>query len=669
MGNVARRTAALHDVRDEEFAMTWVDLGVTLAIASSLLILPGLPAAAASGLRGAWLFGAAVPLSATVLTVAAFLAPRFGLSWSLAPVVLVAVVLALAAGASRLALRRWWDLGPLRAGVEWITAGAAVLAGTVLLVRLTTALGAPTNVSQTYDGIFHLNAVRWVLDTGDASPANVADMNSDTSSFYPAGFHGLAGLATRLSGAEVPVGVNATWLAFAVVAWPIGILLLTRALAGSSRAVLLGAGAAAAAIAAFPVLLADYGVLYPLLAAYAVLPGALAVAVRALGVGADARPGSGINVAWLLVAAATVPGVALMHPTAFAAWMAIVTPWVLICAVGYVRRSSRTGKVFWTGAAVAWVVGVVVALQILRPPPLARFWPPIGTMAQALGELATLAVERGSIALFATVLVWTGGWIVARGHLPVERRLALFAAPVVVAVFYVVAAGVGNTVVRDTVTGSFYNNTPRVAALLPIAVIPLAALGVERVWRLVHERGPVRGLVGSTGRRGVAVALVALAVLTVALQGRALDKGLDGVEAAYRVTDDARLLSTDEEMLLNRLDEVVPEDAVIVGSPWTGTSLAYAVADRRVLYTHILMDVTPDMQIVTDELRDARPGDEVCAAAERLDVEYLLDFGRREVQDVGPHEYPGFTYPAMSGAFELVDREGIARLYRFTACD
>ena len=128
-------------------------------------------------------------------------------------------------------------------------------------------------------------------------------------------------------------------------------------------------------------------------------------------------------------------------------------------------------------------------------------------------------------------------------------------------------------------------------------------------------------------------------------------------------------MSTDERTLLERLDEEVPADAVIVGSPWTGTSLAYPLADRRVMYTHVLMDVTPDVELVTEKLRDAEAGDEVCAAVERLDVEYLLDFGTLEVHDFGPHIYPGFRYPAVSSAFELVDREGSAKLYRVIACD
>lgn len=650
--------------------MTWVELGAAVGVAAALLIVPGLPTAAASGLRGAWMLGAAVPLSATVLTVAAVVAPRLGLDWSLAPVALVALALAALAGACRLVFRRWWDLGPLRVGVEWVTAGAAGLAGAVLLVRLAGALGSPTNLSQTYDGIFHLSAVRWVLETHDASPASVADVNSDTSSFYPAGFHGLAALTVRLTGVDLTVGVNAAWLALAAVAWPIGIVLLTRALAGHSRVVLLAAGAVAAGVPAFPVLLANYGVLYPLLAGYAVLPGAMAMAVRALGVGADDVPGTGLKLPWLLVTAACVPGVALMHPTALAALLALLTPWVLIAGAGLARRSGGVVRVLWIGASLGWVLAVVAALQVLRPPLDARTWPPTGTLAQALGELATAAVEHGTIALVVTVLMWTGGVALVRSRaLPIERRLAILAAPAVVVVLYLVVAGIGNLWLRNFVTGSWYNNSPRVSALLPIAVVPLAALGVAEIWRRLGDRGPLREIIGSTGRRGTAVALVGLVVLTGLLQGRAMMRGLDGVAVAFDVSDDSRLMSTDERTLLERLDDEVPPDAVIAGSPWTGTTLAYPLADRRVLYTHVLMDVTPDMELVTEKLRQAKKGDAVCAAAERLDVEYLLDFGTLEVHDSGPHPYPGFRSPATSGAFELVDREGSAKLYRLTACD
>lgn len=657
--------------------MIWVDLIGATAVAAALLVIPGLPTAAVAGLRGAWLVGAAVPMSATVLTVGAVVAPRLGLDWGLVAVAVAAAGLFLVAAVCRFALRRWWDLGPIRVGVEWVTIAAAGLAGAVLAVRLSRALNDPENVSQTYDSIFHLNAVRWIIDTGDASPASVADMNSNTSTFYPAGFHGLAALVMRLGAVDLPVAVNATWLALCVVAWPLGAVLLTRALVGARRAVLLGAGASAAALAAFPALLVEYGVLYPLLAAYAVLPAVLAFSVKALGVGAGedgpgpdgSRESGRLRLPWFLLTTAALPGVLLMHPTAMASWLALTTVWVLLVGWRLVQAERRTLRIVGVVGSLVWVLGAVAGILVLRPPEAARTWPPVGTMGQSLGEVLTLSVYLGSISIVASVLAWTGVVRVVRGRDRWEPTVAALSGIVVVGGLYVVVAGVSNIDVRNLVTGSWYSNTPRIAALLPMVVVPVAALGVAWWWDALRSRRPLRGLLAQGGPVALVTTLAVLGVLTLLLQGRAVSLGFSGVGIAYQSTDDARLISTDERALLERLDETVPEEAVVAGSPWTGTSLAYALADREVLLPHILVDTTSEMTTVIEELRDAEAGDEVCDAAERTGVEYVLDFGPREVQDIGPHPYPGLERLASSDAFELVDREGGARLYRLVACD
>ena len=49
----------------------------------------------------------------------------------------------------------------------------------------------------------------------------------------------------------------------------------------------------------------------------------------------------------------------------------------------------------------------------------------------------------------------------------------------------------------------------------------------------------------------------------------------------------------------------VPEDAVIAGNPYTGTGLAYAFANRRVLMPHMLMYLTKDGHVVNEGLDEA----------------------------------------------------------------
>lgn len=647
--------------------MAWVELGGAFVLASALLLVPGLLVAAAAGLRAGWLVGAAAPLSLTVVGIATLAAPRLGLGWSILPVLVTTALVVLLVVLVRWAFRAHWTPALVAHGrpTEWTGLAAVLVAALVLLVRLVRQLDDPASISQTYDASFHLNAVRWIVETGDATPANVADFVSGSGGFYPATFHALAALQMQLTGASLEVAINGLWLALAAVVWPIGIVLLTRTLVGSSRAVLLSAGVLAAGLPAFPLLLTHYGVLYPLLAGYAVLPVVLAFSVRALALGAESTSHPRrVNVPLLLGVALMLPGLVLMHPSAVVAWMAVTTPWVLIAAGVLVRRAPRVlVKCAWVVLALGWLAAVYLVTQASGT---SVTWPVIRSVLGALRELALLTLafdlDRQAMPVLVALLVWIGGIaILVRRDLALDQRLALLAAPLVVGVLYVIVAAIGDPAVRDAVTSPWYSNTPRIVALAPLAVIPVGALGAQSLWRLLLRwREP---------RRGALWATVALVVMAVGVQSSAaLGDAYERVRAGYLFDDYARLVSADEAELLSRLDETVPEDAVIIGNPWTGTALAYALGERDVVFRHIVSVRDPDVLLVIEELKDAEPGDEVCAALDRLDVEYVLDFHPRELRG-GRFQMRGIEQLWLSDAAELVDQEGRARLYRVTACD
>lgn len=144
-------------------------------------------------------------------------------------------------------------------------------------------------------------------------------------------------------------------------------------------------------------------------------------------------------------------------------------------------------------------------------------------------------------------------------------------------------------------------------------------------------------------------------------------QAVESASPLYRYTDDSPLLTTDELALIERVPESVPADAVIVGSPWTGVALTYALVDRDVLMPHTLTTTTEDANLINDGLRSAVAGSDVCQAVDDLDAEFVLDFGAQEVND-GTHVYPGLRNLSSSRALELVDSEGEARLYRVVAC-
>src|SRR5699024_10834325 len=97
-----------------------------------------------------------------------------------------------------------------------------LLGGGTLLVQALTMMGGIRAVNQTYDNVFHLNAVRHVLRLEDASAWVVGGMTAlpGNESYYPSAWHQLVSLVVQVSGQEIPLASNVVMLLLAVVLWP-----------------------------------------------------------------------------------------------------------------------------------------------------------------------------------------------------------------------------------------------------------------------------------------------------------------------------------------------------------------------------------------------------------------------------------------------------------------
>ncbi|KAA9111230.1 DUF6541 family protein [Microbacterium rhizomatis] len=640
--------------------MTWLPFVLSALVAIGVLAVVGGSLSWAAGLRGFWAVAAAPAFAVTVVAIASIVAPWVGLGWSVLPVLIVAVVL----GAVVFFIRRRWVRRPelARRPFDGWLVGAVVLGIMFLAWRVVVVIGEPTNFSQTFDNVFHLNAVRFVLSTGNASSLHLGLMTSPSGSlpFYPAAWHAFVALVLEITGASVPVGVNAVNLVIAAVIWPLGVVLLTRTLFGPRPLLTVAAVVVACGVPAFPFLLMDYGVLYPFLFGLALVPVALAAALEALGLSAvRTLP----EPWWALLLAGTLPGIALAHPGAFVAVLALTLPMTVVFAWRLFRGATARRRVAVVVGFAAYLALGLVLLRVLRPPADARGWPPALSIPDAVGQVATASMWYAIPVTAVAVAVLCGilAALIQRST-PGLLSLSMY---VIAAGLYVVVSALTFQPLRDILTGSWYNNIPRLAAILPLTMVPLAAHGVDRAWAAVTR---VVRPVGPTARRvaGVVAAIVAAAAIVSVLSGPVVT--ITGyISAGYRITPDSALVSTDEYALLQRLDQHVPADATVAGSAWTGAGLAYALADRWVLMPHTLTEVSADTQTINDGLGHAVAGGAVCAALERENVRFVLDFGQREIFP-GEHVYPGLQNLAESPAVRLVDSEGEARLYEVIAC-
>lgn len=642
--------------------MGWIDLGLAVLVTAGIVLVPGLLVALLLGARGHTAWALAAPAGTTIVVLAALAAPIVGLTWGVLPVLAVTAIIA--AIAVILRFMPWFSVSALRIDVRLGRAAflAVVAAIVVVVVQLLVVIGGPENISQTFDNIFHLNAIRYALDTGSVSPLTIGSMTSAATGglpFYPSGWHAVASLVVQLTGASIPIVSNAVMIFFAAFVWPVSILLLTRVLVGSSTAHMVVAAAISVAIPAFPLLLVDYGVLFPYMMSLSMIGVPLALIVAA-----STRASWSERWPFIVGALGSIPAVAVAHPGGFVALLVFTTVVLVILWIRLLlSHASKRAKIVSSVCAAVYGVVALAAWYVLRPPIDARSWLPTETVGQAVGEVLTASVWFGPVNLVVAVLVIAGLVVCLRRRSTTDWiAVGFFAAA---AGLYIVVSGLPYLVERDLLTGAWYNNAPRLAALLAIAWVPLAAVGGAHLWAIA-TRWAAR--IPRSGLRRAVLAGGAVLVLVLIPQMGTMRQAVASAHGSFATTDESPLLTSDELALIERLDDEVPEDAVILGSPWTGTALAYAMADRQVVMPHTLMDITEEMSVLLDRLDSARPGSaEVCAAIDDLGVEYVLDFGTQEIND-GTHPYKGLDRLRTSESVEKVDQIGDAVLYKVVLC-
>ncbi|TXR58048.1 DUF6541 family protein [Quadrisphaera setariae] len=715
----------------------WSGAVAPAAVAAAVLVVPGLLVGRAAGLRGLVWSGVAPALSTGVVALAAVGAAVSGVRWGLLPLALataLTVVIALPVGlltggfGSGRGSRagdgsRLRGLGHRDAAVALGAAGGLLGGGLLAGRRLTSALWDPTAVSQSYDAVFHLNAVRWVLDTGDGSSLHLGrlDHPGAATAFYPAAWHDVVSLAAMTTGGAVDVSTNATALAVALVVWPLGAVGLVRAVLGRRPVALAAAGALTAAFTAMPVAPLEWGVLYPTFLTTSLLPAPLALLVLA----ADRSRTLRARLGALAVAAGTLPGLALAQPSGGFALVALALPLGLVVL-------GRTTTAWWrAGHRVP-----ALALPVLSVLVVALGWRVVDTSASVVSARATVwdpesslrqAVEQAVLYSHLSIPepvrwevtrppLWLAAALVLLGlALAVRRRQLRWVAGahLVASVLYVCAWAVQTPLTRR-LTGYWFNDAYRIAPLTVITGIVLASAAVSlapaAVRRLVRRlrllaagtRPPVRtpGRRALSGRRRAAPAVrlvpaerwtalattsAAVAVLVVLAGARgpgyAVTYGsLHANSVATSDTEYSDVLDAPERALLDRVASEVPAGVMVAGNPWNGSGLVYAVADRLTPFPHMTSTFDADRQVVAAHLRDAMTDPAVCPAVQRLHLGYVLDFGTYYLWGGDPADrdkrYPGLLDLATAPGFAAVDSQDgpdpskgpVATLYRIDAC-
>ncbi len=677
--------------------MNWSEFLGLVLVAVALVFVPGVVVCRSAGLRWASSLGVAPAVTTGLVSVTAIAAASLHVSWGPLPVVGVTAVFSLlVAGVGRVVFRtRTRGNGPVVVtglsynGLSeaeqhvatskrpipnrawWSVSAIGAIALMVYHIRV--LIGRPSAFSQTFDAVFHLNAIRWIVDNRNGSSLAMTMTSGDGSpQFYPLGWHDLVSLTMLITGtSDVAAANNAMIMAVAAFAWVSGVMFLASVVVSCSPPTIVAVGFLASAFPSFPYLPLKFGVLYPNFLGLALLPGVLALTVQMFryGVGARAR----VRVA-LPVGTVAVLGIALSHPNSVLLYMVLALPLFLLWSLPRIRdafrqRNQRAAAVNAV-MLVSVCVAVVLAWVVLRPPAESSTWEPPLTMPHALGEALSMAPLSEKVAWIPAIAVAAGAvWSIRkRAHI---WELCSYG---VVFFLWMVIASWSYGPLRSALVGNWYNDPNRIAAALPIAALPLAVIGYEAI---------VTALVTLAGKRATGVASVptwvlqtALALLSVPLllfttQATDYLRIVIGQGAAtYRVTDGSELVDSDELELLEQLPVLVPKGAVVATVPYNGSSMAYALEGVQTTTTHILYESTPDLDVLNESLNELNDDPQVCQAINDLRVQYVLDFGDQAVNNLGnwSEQYPGFEELDEVPGLTEIDQVGHAVLYRIDSC-
>jgi len=624
-------------------------------------------------------------LTFALVAVSAIVLGKTGIAWNLISFVVVAVVLvAAAAGLMWLVGRRWPALASASwpgndVPVAWPVVGA-VLGGFLVLHMTEDMVYGPEAFSQSLDNSFHMNAIRWIQEHGDASSLTLGAVSAadQQPAFYPAGWHDFVSLIYSTTGTSIATATIVTVLLAASILWPCSLVALSLSIPKLRRLQALAIPALTCGFAAFPGLLLRWGVLFPNLLGYALVPSFVALMVCLVQVMVRGEYAALLSLC--LAALVGVAGLALVHPNAVVSAVVFALPLVLAGVAWVVRSRELASRQKWVGSALLGLVilGCVGAWWFLRPGASAsNTWEPMLTEGEALYQFLFLGLENANQLrdrfnpsyLAGFLALWGAGYLLYK-----RRNLWLIASWVLIGYLWIVSASVPRGEFRLLMVAPWYTDHFRLAALVVFPSVILAGIGlggfVEGLLTWVVRRVPrAARLKVATAGIGVATVLV-LVIAGLSSRVPSVQEATLAVSQEYRVTPTSVVLNQDEMNVINEIPKIVPKGDVIVNNPWDGSAYIYALADRHLTGYHFEFETSPKYSAIMHNLKDARTNPEVCREVNKykahwyVHLENQLNFGPDAQKN-----YDGLVAAIGTDVLTPVYSSGPMTLYRISACD
>lgn len=539
------------------------------------------------------------------------------------------------------------------------------------------------------DTTVHLSIVRAFIETGTYSTLHSTSFlgQGTEGSYYPSAWHIVVAIAASFIGNSVTIATNAVTLSFTAVVLPLGFCLLLSAALPEKRRVILAGSLFATTFAILPWGFLTKGQLLPNMASYSLIPATIALLITAIETSGKAiRVKMGIGIAWCIVS------IALCQPNgAFTCVIGMAS--YAICRIfrgPNDARASFNAKTI-VGALVLLVAACAAWAALFVAPPLQAVvtygqWDTLLSLPEALASgLSFMYVKWGGIQPVLSLIVLTGVIATIR-----ERKYLWFT----VAYLITFIIYLGNMTLegfpRQLIAGFWYADYYRTAAMNALFAVPLAALGLAWLIRLIETAFSHIPKLRSNAAACNYLAIASFAVVFIICQtvtfsfsvgGFKIENGLMTMrQQIYNLYTWDSVYTDEERAFVQKAESLIENDSTVVNIPNDGTAWSYGTDGIHVLFRRTGDNGSNPFpskvnKIIREHLDEISSDPEVRQAVESVDAEYviLLDDPSGDSPTMESLRYEKEKWTGVESitpdtpGFELLLSEGDMRFYKITA--
>lgn len=512
---------------------------------------------------------------------------------------------------------------------------------------------------QNYDSLNHLVFLRGIIDTGDFSPFHTLSNISQSARFYPNLFHIISFIFVSVFSVSLQCALFITFCIGAFVIWPISITYFVWFC--SKKRITVGViltPILSTVFLAYPLLLLDFGTLFPFGFAYSFLPFGLAFAFDFLQKFLLIKKFTYKNIkdlnivkTFCLLVLFTLL-IVLIQPRAYLTFILILIPFFvhtfIKCEFKKTKIIILASSIFVLLIGVAYAV-VKYGMLLLKP----SSWP--GSLANMnifeatlnwLGVNVTiwpLYTLNFNVYLFLIVVFSIIVFIIYSK----KNRLILFSYILLYLVF--ICCACSNDVLARIISAPWYKNEQRIIAALPIVLIPIIAFSIDILYVKAKKR---------VNNARIFIPLLLCLFITLSLAYPAKHQlvtdiyRLQSFQPKYSkqevelltkqtaiwqeyskldlsINETARLFNKKKRSLFEKVSKTVPQNEAVLADPWSGGSLLYSLYNTKVVFP-LFKDNSVDgsKKIALNKFTSGESSQEMCSITIKgAKVRWFLDLG------------------------------------------